>query len=164
MILQANALLKMFPDFDKATKESVAAIAAKLESLSPEMVRKICNPVSGIATRQAFAPTVFHITEFVAEITKSNFPGFGLRGQLAREVDPEPYHPEIVPYISNRDTRNPEHYAAAKVEDAKTREGIRKAERMLAYVKELGNGIALDGWLIAIERGEEEPPADWKGV
>lgn len=75
-ISQATSLLRMFPDFDKTTKESLAAIAAKLESLSPDMVRKICNPVSGIATRQAYAPTVFHITEFVKENTVELAPTF----------------------------------------------------------------------------------------
>lgn len=64
----ATTLLKMFPDFDKTTKEMLAAVAAKLESLAPEMLRLVCNPVNGIASKQAYAPQVFHIEEFVKGI------------------------------------------------------------------------------------------------
>lgn len=68
-ISQATSLLRMFPDFDKTTKEMLGAIAAKLESLPQDTVRKICNPVSGIASKQPYAPTVYHIEEFVKNTT-----------------------------------------------------------------------------------------------
>ncbi len=69
----ATTLLRMFPDFDRSTKEIVAAVAAKLESLSPDMLRLVCNPVNGIVSKQAYAPNVFHIEEFVkAEEARAN--------------------------------------------------------------------------------------------
>lgn len=46
----------------------LAAVAAKLESLSPEMLRLVCNPVNGIASKQAYAPNVYHIEEFVKAV------------------------------------------------------------------------------------------------
>lgn len=61
----ARSLLRTFPDFDKSTKELTLALAAKLESLDPEMRRRVLDPVNGIASKQAYAPTPFHIEEFV---------------------------------------------------------------------------------------------------
>lgn len=158
----AETILTTYPDYGKAHKNYTTEIIRLIASYPPEIQERIADLQTGIRSRCDFLPTIAKITEFVAEITKPNFPGIGLRDYSGLEVDTKPYHPEIVPYISNRETRNPDHYAAAKVEDAKTREGIRRAERMLKYVKELGNGSALDGWLIAIERGEEEPPTGWE--
>lgn len=158
--------MSTYLDYGKTTDNYTIDIIDLIASYPSDIQARLADLKTGIRSKCKFLPGIADITEFVAEITKSNFPGFGLRDYghsdgSRREADTEPYHPEIVPYISNRETRNPEHYAAARVEDAKTREGIRKAERMLAYVKELGNGSALDGWLIAIEREEDEPPLTW---
>lgn len=64
-MVKTKALFKVFPDFDKSTEEQLAAVSAKLETLSPEMLAKVLDPVNGIPARQAYAPSVFHIEEFV---------------------------------------------------------------------------------------------------
>jgi hypothetical protein len=163
----AETILTTYPDYGKTHDNYTTEIIKLIASYPPEIQTRLADLRTGIRARCDFLPTIAKITEFVAEITKPNFPGIGLRDYrnldgTRRVVDTEPYRPEIVPYISNRETRNPEHYAAARKSEAETLAGIRKAERMLAYVKELGNGSALDGWLIAIERGEDAPPADWR--
>jgi hypothetical protein len=163
----AETILTSYPDYGKTHRNYTDEIVALIAGYPPEIQARIADLKTGIRSKCDFLPTIAKITEFVEEITRPNFPGIGLRDYrnsdgTRRAVDTEPYRPEIVPYISNRETRNPEHYAAARKSEAETLAGIRRAERMLSYVKELGNGSALDGWLIAIERGEGEPPADWE--
>lgn len=166
----AKAILGAYRDSPTATKEYTVAILQVIASYPADIQTRLADLRTGIPGKFKFLPAVAEIVEFADELTKPKpdlFPGIGLVSYChsdgrRREVDLEPYRPQIVPYISNRATRNPDHYAAAKVEDAKTREGIRKAEHMLAYVKELGNGSALDGWLIAIESGIGEPPEGWE--
>jgi len=160
----AKTILGAYRDSPTATKEYTVAILQVIASYPADIQTRLADLRTGIPGKFKFLPAVAEIVEFADELTKPPvyFPGFGIADYSGLKVDPEPYRPQIVPYISNRATRNPNHYAAAKVEDAKTREGIRKAEHMLAYVKDLGNGSALDGWIIAIERGIGEPPEGWE--
>jgi hypothetical protein len=150
---------------EKTYQASLALVTEYLAGLAPEMLRRVTSLAEGILLKSKFMPTVADYHALVKELeAKDNQfkPAPTSYHRFKTTVtDDKPYHPEIVPYISNRPTRNPEHYAAAQRSEIETREGIRKAERMLDYVKYLGNGVALDGWLVAIELGQESPPDDW---
>lgn len=88
---QATALLRMFPDFDRSTKEAVMAVAAKLESLSPEMRKRVLSPVDGIVSKQPYAPTPFHIDQFVAKASEFSQPSATSWQRLGPETPPPGY-------------------------------------------------------------------------
>ena len=161
----AKSILGSYRDSPTATKEYTVAILQVIASYPPDIQSRMADLRTGIPAKCKFLPTVAEIVEFGDELTipaPDFFPGFGLRDYRGLEVDTKPYHPEITPYISNRPTRNPAHYQGVNPEDEKYKAGIRRAERMLAYVLELGVGDAFAGWSIAIERGESEPPEGWE--
>lgn len=156
----AKLILKTYPEYSKSPPEYLAAIVSVIASYPLETQNRLANLRVGIPAKCKFLPTVADIVQMGDELAK---PRFGeVRDYGPRVVDTTPYHPEIVPYISNRETRNPDEYSQFRADDEKTKEGIRRADRMLAYVKTLGHGSALDGWLVAIEQGITEPPADFE--
>ncbi len=158
----AKQVLGAFPDYAKTTPEYTLAIVRVIASYPPWVQSKLADLRTGIPAKCKFLPTVADIVEMADRMGNNQFGGMALRDYSGLVVDDRPYHPEIVPYVSNRPTRNPAHYQGVNADQEKTKEGIRRAERMTAYVRELGDGDGLKGWMIAIERGEDEPPADWQ--
>jgi hypothetical protein len=162
-----KSILIRWPDYGKAAIEYKLALVEYFAGLSDVEQTYLADPQFGLSAKSEFLPTQALCEKLLEERrnrwgTPRDYSGYK-RDENGRLVDdPGGYKPQIVPYISNREHRNPLFYEASKIDEEASKAGMLRAARMVAYVKTLGAGNAEKGWLIAIERGIEEPPADFQ--
>lgn len=159
-----ETIVRRYPDYGKATGEYVNGLVEAMATFPEPVQNELADIRAGISARLRFLPTVADLVEL----------GAGIEQRMANEARPvpprprlvrdtRPYNPQQVPvYFDRNGDRISEREAEERAEQARReREGMKRALLMLAYVKHIGNGNALDGWQVLQERGETEPPEGW---
>lgn len=164
-----DKILRTFPEYGKAPPSYVASLV-EIVAYYPSLMALFADKVKGIPARCKFLPT---IADFVAMATELTPPDDGTsarvadlaaRVEQARLTAPEgDYHAKQIPryYDKHRNEIRPGEAEERLEQFERDKASMARVQRMTSYVKELGNGDALAGWQIAIERGIQEPPENW---
>jgi len=158
-----DAIVRRYPDYGKATDEYILGLIEVLSTYPVEVQEELADIRIGISARTKFLPTHFEIVELGNEIEQRLAHQNRPRGPLLVR-DTRPYNPQQIPvYLDRYNNRISEREAEEKADAyCKMCDGMKRAERMLEYVKHLGNGSLLDGWIVLQERGETEPPSEFQ--
>jgi hypothetical protein len=158
-----DKIVKRYPDYGKHTTEYIFGLIELLSTYPEEVQEELADIRIGISARTKFLPTPAEIVELGNEIEQRLAHQNRPRGPLLVR-DTRPYNPQQIPvYLDRYNNRISEREAEEKADAYRSRrDGMKRAERMLEYVKHLGNGSLLDGWIVLQERGETEPPSDWE--
>ena len=157
-----ETIVRRFPDYGKVTPQYVAGLIEVMATFPLAVQTEIADIREGISGIAKFLPTVADLVEFGKQIDTKHEAAERYR-QPRREIDTSEYIPKQIPqYFDRHGERITEREANERAEaHRQAMAGMKRVNRMLAYVKQLGDGDALKGWEIAIANGESEPPAEW---
>jgi hypothetical protein len=158
-------MLKLYPDFGKATKEYASGLIEVFAGYSPRVQRSILKT---IPEKCKFLPTIADFAEHAAPLIAEDYRIEESAKRIAEaraKDDGKPYHATGPVYYDHAPFRyewQREQSTMAKVIDIKALEVKRK--RMMAYVLEIGRGDAVAGWQRCMDAGINEPPPDWQAT
>lgn len=170
----AETILRRFPDYGKAPPHYLIAIVELIEGYPEHIQAAFADIKTGIAARCSYLPTIADFVKMAGEIlakedreAETHKRIVDLSERVA-ELRARPAMPPLKSrerfYDRNNNEINPREAEERIAQHEREKDGIRRATEMTAYVKFLGNGDALAGWQIAIERGIQEPPVDWRSA
>lgn len=126
---------------------------------------RLADVTTGISARCRFLPTVADVVEFAAPLMadRARSDDFAARIAAQRALPLPPQGQQPVRIFDKRGDEIKERDDTERLaRHQRDQASMARVQHMTAYVKELGDGDALKGWQIAIERGIDAPPADWK--
>lgn len=165
-----DRILRAYPDYGKAPPAYVAALVEVVAGYPISFHDAFADMKTGIPSRTKYLPTAFDFAEMAKELQatedrRSRLDALQQRVAQARLTAPEgEYRPQQpARYYDRHNVEITPGEALDRLErHEREKAGIKRATEMTAYVKHLGNGDALVGWQIAIERGISEPPLNWR--
>lgn len=163
----AEKILSSYPDYGKSPATYTAGIIEAIAHYPASVQAFLADPITGIRARCAYLPTIADVVKMASEATDRDNERVRVE-DLARRVALARQKP-ITAYKSPErvlDARNNEitPRAAAEIAERHRQDvaSLARVARQRAFILELGDGDGLKGWQIAIERGIEDVPADWK--